>query len=219
MRTFVRLFIAWVPLAIMIVGVCALIYATVQQNYRESLNDPQIQMAEDIAAKFDQGASVAEVFTPTPGMVDISMSLSPWFALVSPDGEIYQEQRAGGVVFEATTGYLDQKDSQNGPTYQYFSIPTGVLTSASLGMGKDSSILGEDRVTWQPALGVRQALVVVAITNGHYKGSFVVAGRNMREVEDRESALATMIGVGMIVLLIATFVAQWSSNGILKRWK
>ena len=35
--------------------ICTLIYGTVQQNYRESLNDPQIQMAEDKA--YDLGTT------------------------------------------------------------------------------------------------------------------------------------------------------------------
>ena len=51
MNFFVRVFLKWLPLGVAVTLVCALIYATVQQNYRQSANDPQIQMAEDAALR------------------------------------------------------------------------------------------------------------------------------------------------------------------------
>jgi hypothetical protein len=198
MRSLTRVFILWLPIAITIVGVCTLIYATVQQNYRESLNDPQIQMAEDKA--YDLGT------TPHPdpatilpaSTVDISLSLSPWLALVDPTGHTVD-----------SSGMLDGSFPQ---------FPSGVLQSASLGIGKDTAAPGEDRVTWQPDLGVRQAIVVVEITGGQYKGYFIVAGRTMREVEDRENSLETMIGISIVVLLLVSFIVKFLVDVILKEW-
>ena len=60
---------------------------------------------------------------------------------------------------------------------------------------------GENRVSWQPNSTVRVASVVVPYNNG-----FVMAGRNMREVEQRELNAEQMAGVVWLLTLIATFV-------------
>ena len=60
---------------------------------------------------------------------------------------------------------------------------------------------GDNRVTWQPNADVRIASVVVPYNNG-----FIVAGRNMREVEQRESQTEMFVGVTWILALIATFI-------------
>ncbi len=74
------------------------------------------------------------------------------------------------------------------PTY-----PKGALDAA-----KQS---GENRVTWQPDPSVRIASVAVPYNNG-----FVVAGRNMREVESRESNAELIAFLAGLVTLIATFI-------------
>ena len=52
---------------------------------------------------------------------------------------------------------------------------------------------GEERVTWQPRPGVRIASVVVRTANG-----FVVAGRNMREIEIRENNVLKLAILGWL---------------------
>ncbi|MDE2026868.1 MAG: hypothetical protein KGJ07_10380, partial [Patescibacteria group bacterium] len=59
-------------------------------------------------------------------------------------------------------------------------VPFGVFSSV-----KNN---GEGRFTWQPESGVRIAAVVVAYNNG-----YVLAGRNIREVEKREDNLLKQI--------------------------
>jgi hypothetical protein len=61
---------------------------------------------------------------------------------------------------------------------------------------------GQNRVSWQPNDNVRIAAAVVP-----YKDGFVMAGRDMREVEQRESQTATFAGTTWILAMIATFVA------------
>jgi hypothetical protein len=61
---------------------------------------------------------------------------------------------------------------------------------------------GENRVTWQPNPSVRVASVVVPYTNG-----FVMAGRNMREVEDREQRIEMIAIATWILTLFATLIA------------
>lgn len=70
--------------------------------------------------------------------------------------------------------------------------PKGALDSARQS--------GENRVTWQPNSTVRVASVVVPYNNG-----FVMAGRNMREVEQRETQTEQFAGLTWALALIATF--------------
>jgi len=64
---------------------------------------------------------------------------------------------------------------------------------------------GEDRVTWQPRPGVRQAVVVRRIEGS--SGGFAVAGRSLREVENRVSDLDAEVGIALVFTLVVTFAA------------
>lgn len=72
---------------------------------------------------------------------------------------------------------------------------------------------GEERVTWQPQRGVRIATVVRHLSTG----GFVLAGRNMREVEAREQLATTQAGlvwIGMLaIIVVGTFLFGWLSRG------
>jgi len=165
-------------------------YATVQQNYRQSLNDPQIQMAEDAAAQISSGKEIDEV-VPT-NVVDISTSLSPWLAVYTNAG-----------VPLLSSGKL------NGELPQ---LPQGVFdTSTWHTYAEDGFALpvpqDEDRFTWQPQSDVRQAVVMVHYDSANGTG-FVVAGRNMREVENRVGVLVSMVAIGWLVIVVTTLVAQ-----------
>ena len=185
-----RLIRSWIPLAIVVTGVCALVLVTVQQNYRQSLNDPQIQMAEDGASKLEAGNVPADLVpTQRQPTVDIATSLAPWIA-------VYDQK---GTPLESSAFF------NNAPPQP----PLGIFDDASTGNGKDTTEPHENRVTWQPQPGVRQAVVVVAVTSGPSKGYFVVAGRSMREVETREGDLTTMVGFAWVVTLLASLFAAW----------
>jgi hypothetical protein len=181
----------WLPLAILVTGVCALVYGTLQQSFRQSLNDPQIQMAEDAAFALEKGALAADVI-PRGASIDIAGSLAPWIAL-------YDEEK---VPLEST-GVLN-----NAPPKP----PMGVFNAAKANESgyysmRGYHVTGENRVSWQPERNVRAAIVVVHVNGG--SGGYVVAGRNMRETEMRIIDLAHQILIAWIVLLLATFAAQW----------
>ena len=74
------IFLSWLPLAVAVTGLSLLVHVAVQQNYRQSLNDPQIQMAEDGAAKLGDGGVPADIVV-RGGMIDIAQSLAPWIAV------------------------------------------------------------------------------------------------------------------------------------------
>jgi hypothetical protein len=57
---------------------------------------------------------------------------------------------------------------------------------------------GEDRITWQPAEGVRHAIVV-----DRYQGGFVVGGRSLTAVERNEDALLRWVVIGWLAGIAA----------------
>ncbi len=50
MQRILNILKAWLPIAVVTIGLCGLAYLTVQQSLRQGANDPQIQMADDTAA-------------------------------------------------------------------------------------------------------------------------------------------------------------------------
>ena len=69
----------WLPLAVVITLFSGLVYATVQQNYRQSANDPQIQMAEDAASELAFGGGPYGVLPR--GNIDIAKSIAPFMII------------------------------------------------------------------------------------------------------------------------------------------
>ena len=129
-------FIKWLPFAVVITCFSVIVYATVQQTYRQSANDPQIQLAEDIAYALTTGAS-PELFNQKT-RTDIARSLAPFVIVYNSTGDAV-----------AATGMLHNDIP---------SPPDGVLRHAG--------IYGENRLTWQPEPSVRIATVVKKYSGG-----------------------------------------------------
>jgi hypothetical protein len=164
-------------------GVALALYAIPQHVLRSGLNDPQIQLAGDTAARLEQGIAPSDVVAAGQ-QIDMARSLSPFVI-------VYDDQ--GHPI--ASQGML------NG------SIPT-----PPPGVFENVRQRGEERLSWQPIRGsdrgVRIATVIERV-NGPHPG-FVLAGRNMREVESRIADVQTMAGLtwlGMLgLILIGTIV-------------
>jgi hypothetical protein len=127
----------WLPLALVVTALCALVYLSIQQSLRQGANDPQIQMANDAADSLTSGVLV-DVLLPA-GTVEISRSLAPFLVIFNDTGEV-----------QGATGLLHGQNPV---------IPPGVLDYTRQ--------KGEDRVTWQPEAGVRIAAVVVRVGGAH----------------------------------------------------
>lgn len=69
-----------------------------------------------------------------------------------------------------------------------------------------------DTLTWMPEAGVRSAIVVV-----HYAGGYVLAGRSLSQVEQRESDALILVGALCVFTLIATFVATLATQALAAR--
>ena len=120
----------WIPLAIVTTVLSGLIYVTVQQNYRMSANDPQIQISEDITNQVANGQN-PQAFIPRT-KVDISKSLASFIMIFDKNGKL-----------TGSSAILDGKDPI---------VPSGVFNSTKMA--------AEKRFTWQPKTGVRQAVVI-----------------------------------------------------------
>ena len=136
-------------------------YAAVQQVYRSSANDPQIEMAEEAAARLEAGASPEMVVAGEP--VDMAQSLAPYLIVFND----------GGTPVAASVR-IDRRVPVP---------PAGVFTAARN--------VPEQRLTWQPRPGVRSAIVI-----RHFAGAnpgFALAGRSLREVEQRIARLVAIV--------------------------
>lgn len=179
----------WIPTAVAATVLVALVAAAVQQDLRQSANDPQIQMAEDVAAAIDRGQLPSEVVPPSK--IDISQSLAPFLIVLTDVGQPI-----------ASSATLDGRVPLP---------PDGVLSYVRE--------KGEDRFTWEPKPGVRSAVVVTRFAgtvNGE-NGGFVLAGRSLREVEIREAGLSTIVKVALVAsilgsLAVAAVVATLSAR-------
>ncbi len=173
-----RAAVLWVPLAVAVTGLAALVYGAVQQDLRQGANDPQIQLAEDAAAKLNAGAAPSTVVPSET--IELATSLQPYV-----------------LVFDNDKNLIAENAQLNGQAPPF---PPSVFDSARS--------RGQDRITWQPAPGVRSAVVVQP-----WRGGFVVVGRSLRLVEERIDQLQLLIGFGWLVTLGSTAVAALAAVG------
>ena len=127
----------------------------------------------------DFAASLASGKSPSGDFltkqVEISTSLSPFV-----------------MVFDDTGKALASNALLDGATPQY---PAGVFEYVRQH--------GQDRVTWQPREGVRHATVVTRF-EGPAGSGFVVAGRSIRDVEERSTYFFQICAMACFLTLIAS---------------
>jgi hypothetical protein len=152
------------------------LYAIPQQVLRQGADDPQLQLAGDLAARLEQGASPSE--SVPAGQVDMARSLAPFV-----------------IVYDDQGQPLASQAQLNGKTPV---PPAGVFNFVRQH--------GEERVSWEPVLGsvrpVRIAAVVLRVKRPDGPAAeFVLAGRSLRQVEEREEKVSRMAGLAWIAML------------------
>ena len=110
-----------------------LIYGTVQQSFRSGANDPQLQLARDIAIALNNNHSPNQLIPKDT--IDISKSQAPFVVLYNKDGKPIQ-----------STGLLD-----------------GNLPKLPAGVFDFTKKKQEDVISWQPNTGVRMAMVIESV--------------------------------------------------------
>jgi hypothetical protein len=169
-------------------GLALALYTIPQQVLRLGANDPQIALAGDLVARLEQGVAPADAVSPAS--VDMARSLSPFVIVYDDQGRpLASQAKLDGTIPVPPAGVFDFV-RQN----------------------------GEERLSWQPVRGREHGVRIAAIiqrvqgVNGS-PGGFVLAGRNMREVEARIGQVSQMAGltwIGMLgVILLGTAVFAW----------
>lgn len=154
------------------------LYAIPQTVLRSGLNDPQNQMAGDLAGLLAKKGMVPIANTAPEEQIDMAQSLAPFVIVYDEQGHPLASQ----ATLHGTVPVL----------------PQGVFDFVRQH--------GEERVSWQPVLGRENGVRIAAIVrrvDGPQHG-FVLAGRNMREVEARighVQMLAGLTWLGMLGLI------------------
>lgn len=116
---------------------CGLNYLSAQQIYRQSANDPQIQISEYTANLLASSGDLASIMPPESA--DLGKSLSTFIIIYDDNGEpINASAKLNGKI----------------PV-----LPKGVLDHARKN--------GQNRVTWEPEKGIRIAAVVTRYNGGY----------------------------------------------------
>ncbi|HVZ12689.1 MAG TPA: hypothetical protein VG965_06700 [Patescibacteria group bacterium] len=174
MSTRPRLFL---PFAVIITGLCALVFVAGQQMLRAGANDPQIEISQDVANSLSAGRSISSL-NLHPGL-DLATTISTFIIIFNDNGT----PAASEVTLAGSTPQ----------------IPPGVLDYTKR--------YGQDRITWQPAKGIRVATIVTRFKSTSGAG-FVLVGRGLTEAERRVDQLLTIVSIAWLVLIIATFAAM-----------
>lgn len=111
-------FVQWIPFAIVLTFVCALIYGVGQQVIRQSADDMQVQMAEDAASQLASGQKPDSVIPAKK--VDMVKSLAPFIIVYNDKQQVIASSGSiNGKVPLLPGGVLDAaKDGENHITWQ-----------------------------------------------------------------------------------------------------
>lgn len=141
---FVRTVLGWLPFALVGTVLLGFVFMSIQQVYRAGANDPQIQIAEDVAGKLSAGADMRDVIPA--GTVAIELSSASYV-----------------IVYNSVGFAVGGNGSLHGNVPV---LPEGVLEVARQN--------GEHRLTWQPEEGIRQATVIVPYKSDSSAGFVMV---------------------------------------------
>jgi hypothetical protein len=184
-------------------GLALALYSIPQQVLRQGANDPQIALATDASTSLEQGTLPAAAISA--GSVDMARSLTPFVIVYDDQGHpLASQAQLDGQIPAPPSGVFDYV-RQHGEERVSWQPILGTTSN------KDEKSALHGGMTPQRGRGVRIAAVIQRV-NGAHPG-FVLAGRNMREVEAREEQVRQMAGltwIGMMgVILLGTAVFGW----------
>ena len=178
-----RALVSFLPVVTATSLVIAFVYATEQQNLRTGANDPQVQLAEDAAARLDAGANPNDVLPSQP--VDMARSLAPFLIVFDRGGKPV----ASSAQLEGTTPQP----------------PPGVLTAVSGSR--------RNQLTWAPRPEVREAAVIVAYRDGHVLVGRSLRLVEERETALGQLAIVFLVALIVVTGLVSLGVAWATASG------
>jgi hypothetical protein len=114
-------------------------------------------------------------------------------------------------IAESLAPYLVIYDTSHQPVASSATLHGETLAPPS-GVFDNAQANGMNILTWQPEAGVRSAIVVKS-----YPGGFVLAGRSLQSVEERETSLEQLLFIGGLATLALTFAAIFITRLALAR--
>ncbi len=166
----------WIPLALVTTVLCGLSYLTLQQFIRLSADEVPADITSQALLALKKGTPPASMLPPAAAE-EMKGNSSPFVMIFDDKG-----------VLAASTTKINGKDP---------SLPSGVFEAARK--------YGENRITWQPEKGLRNAIIVT-----HYSGTqpgFVVVGKSLQIPESHISRLGQQVFGGWIVALALAYGA------------
>ena len=169
-----RIAALWLPAAIGMTVIAAVLYAAIQQDLRLGADDPQQQLAHDAAARLDDGALPAQVIPKEA--VNAGRSLAP-FVIVYDRGGMTLATSAP-MLGTPPMGVFDSARSSGENRRTWLAEPGDVRVAAVIVPYRDGYVLAgralrevesrEDRILlivaagWLAALGASAAAAVAA---------------------------------------------------------
>ncbi len=175
-RNFQALVLRWLPLAFVATVLSALVYAGVQQNFRQSANDPQLQIVQDASDYLSAGNDPH--LLASGQQINLSTSLYPFLVA-------YSSARQPVV----SSGQLNNQTPE---------LPSGIFDNVDK--------KGEQRFTWEPQNGVRIAAVVRKYQAPNNQSGYILVGRSLREIEKREDQLTVMTIAAWLIALAGSLL-------------
>lgn len=158
-------------------GVLLFSYIAVQQSLRYSLNEPQLQIAQDAANQLSTGDKTPQSIIPTTS-VDESRSLAPFVTIVDKNGSVLASSGKIGEV-----------------------VPLPPLSAFSDAQKRTSTWF-----TWQHNNNTLRDAAVIVPFNGKTSG-YVLVARSMSQTEELISRITvfaawTLLGILLVPALI-----------------
>lgn len=171
--------------ALVLSGIATLLglalYAIPQTVLRLGAEDPQLQLADDLAARLEQGTTAANAVPATP--VDLNRSLAPFVMAFDADGRPLASQAAlDGAIPVPPRGVFDYVRTH-----------------------------GIDRITWQPRRGLRIATIIQRVDGpkGGYVvagRSMRIVEDRIDKIEEQ----AGLVWLGMLgIIFFGTLLFGW----------
>ena len=150
-------------------------YIEVQQVLRIGANELPLQIAEDYAATLANSVPPASI-VPN-GVIDVAKSLTPFV-----------------IIFDDKGTPVASSVQLNGKTPI---PPAGVFEYARAH--------GKNRLTWEPQPGIRIAAIIIHYTTSQTSGGFVLGGKSLREIENRDKNAFRLALLAWLGTLLVSF--------------
>lgn len=151
-----------------------LLALTFQHSLRLAANDPQIELAEDISLRLARGADPQTILTQPA--INLRTSVSTYVM-------VFNRVQEPVVV----TALLDNQEVK--PPVELFN-----LTEKN----------GQTRFTWQPAPGVKSAVVMQYFDD--QQTGYLLVGRSLRETDYRITEITQTIMAGWLMIMALSLV-------------